>query len=145
MHGDSPGQVSSPISSEKKQISFFTSSCSGLSCQTDSNGVVHFPVPFSPTKGSWCGIKPRCYLFCHMGGGWGCHSCNVCNKDKAFCCPLALNSYRDCFCKHVVAGSYLADGDWTTIFSSCYNLTITIRLILDILLLCLLGFDWLCR
>ncbi len=95
---------------KKNRISFFTSSSSGLSSYTDSNGVVHVPVPFSPAKGSWCGIKTGCYSLCHMegkanSGGWGPHSWNVCNK--AFCCPSAQNSNRDCFCKHVVTGSYL--------------------------------------
>jgi hypothetical protein len=60
MQEESPGQVSSPTSSGKNQISFCTLSSSGLSSHTDSNGVVHFPVPFSPAKGSRCGIKPRC-------------------------------------------------------------------------------------
>jgi hypothetical protein len=90
MQEDSPGQVSSPTSSGKNQISFCTSSSSGLSSHTDSNGVVHFPVPFSPAKGSRCGIKPRRCSLCHVegkanSGGWARHSCNVCNK--AFCCP----------------------------------------------------------
>ncbi len=105
MQDDSPGLVSSPTSSGQRQQSLRTTS-SGISSHTDSNGVVHFPVAFSPSKGARCGIKPRRCAFCRTegkanSGGWARHSCNVCNK--AYCCPSARNNYRDCFRDHVEA------------------------------------------
>jgi len=51
MQDDSPGLVSLPTSSGQRQQSLRTTS-SGLSSHTDSNGVVHFPVAFSPAKGA---------------------------------------------------------------------------------------------
>jgi len=74
--------------------SFWSHWCRGSTAQTitNSNGTVHFPVPFSPSKGARCGIKPRHFSWCHEegkpnSGGWACHSCSCCHK--AYCWPSA--------------------------------------------------------
>jgi len=89
MQEDSTGQVSSPMSSKRKTeiilyLIFF------LQILMDY---------FTSQYLFYLQIKPRC-SHCLMegkanSGGREHHSCNVCKK--AFCCPSAQNSYRDCF------------------------------------------------
>ncbi len=80
-------EVSSPSTNTNSCRSRLSRGSSAQSF-TDCNGTVHFPVPFSPSKGARCGIKPRRCSWCREegkpnSGGWARHSCSCCHK--AYC------------------------------------------------------------